>query len=215
MTYKIYKIVPCDENADENDVYYGSTSQHLLCSRFSNHRQEYKLWKDDKWHYITSFSLFEKYGYYGCKIVLVEEFEFDAITEDELRHKEADYIKNNKCVNINNPRPVTAEEYKKRSQEYYKNIILTNPDKKAKLRESAKAFLKQKEEEGPIQCECGDTYTYKHKSRHMSSEKHRLAVDAEYRAQKEAEFKAKREEAKERNKEYKSAWYQANKKPNA
>jgi hypothetical protein len=209
MTYKIYKIVPCDENADENDVYYGSTSQHLLCSRFSNHRQEYKLWKEDKWHYVTSFTLFEKYGYYGCKIVLVEEFE--NITESELRHKEADYIENNKCINIGNPRPVTAEEYKKRAKDYHKNIIMTDPIKKEKHIAKAKAFLKQKEEEGPIQCECGDTYTYKHKSRHISTEKHRLAVDAEYRAQKEAEFKAKTEEKKERNKAYKAAWYQANK----
>ncbi len=215
MTYKIYKIIPCDENADENDVYYGSTSQHLLCSRMSNHRQEYKLWKQDKWHYMTSFSLFDKYGLHNCKIVLVEEFEFDAITEDELRHKEADYIEQNKCVNINNPRPVTAEEYKKRAKDYLKNIIMTDPIKKEKHIAKAKAFLKQKEEEGPILCECGDTYTYRHKSRHMSSEKHLIGIDAEYRAQKEAELKARKEQTALNRKAYKAAWYQANKKPNA
>ena len=111
MTHKIYKIVPCDENADENDVYYGSTTKKYLCSRMCSHRQDYKLWKQDKWHYMTSFSLFDKYGLHNCKIVLVEEFE--NITENELKNKEADYIEKNKCVNKKNPRHWTEEKKKK------------------------------------------------------------------------------------------------------
>jgi len=211
MTYKIYKIIPCDENADENDVYYGSTGQHYLCNRIANHRNDYKKWKKGVFHYVTSFSLFEKYGLHNCKIVLIEEFDFDAITEDELKHKEADYIEQNKCVNTVNPRPVTAAEYKERNHEYYKNVIMQDSNKKAKLREQAKAFLKQKQEEGPILCECGDTYTYRHKARHLASKKHLMCVDEEFRLEQEAELKAQKEQTAINRKAYKADWYQKNK----
>jgi len=211
MTYKIYKIIPCCEIVDENDVYYGSTKQHLLCGRMANHRQDYKLWKEDKWHYVSSFSLFEKYGLHNCKIILVEEFNFDDITETELKHKEAEYIKNNKCVNINNPTPLTAEDYKQKSKDYFKNVICQDVEKKTKHFENAKAFLKQKKEEGPILCECGETYTYKHKSRHLASEKHKIGTDEEYKKKKELEKLARKEQTKLNRIAYKKKWYEEHK----
>jgi hypothetical protein len=212
MTYKIYKIIPCCEIVDENDVYYGSTSQQYLCNRFENHKNTFKQYLDGRRiHRVTSFSLFEKYGLHNCKIVLVEEFKFEEITEIELRHKEAEYIKNNPCVNINNPTPLTAEDYKQKSHEYYKNVICQNVEKKAKHIQAAKAFLKQKEEEGPILCECGDTYTYKHKSRHLATERHRLGTDEEYRKQKETEKVAAKAEQKIKRAAYKKQWYEEHK----
>lgn len=209
MTQKIYRIIPSN-GGDEGDVYYGSTEQHLLCSRMSCHRNDYKMWQRAEHHLITVFEIFEKYGLENCKIELVEEFKY-AISDDDLRRAEGQYILNNKCVNSANPTPVTKEEYNKRSKDYYKNVICTDPEKLSKLRNVAKEFLKKKEEEGPIQCACGEAYHYKHKSRHMSSNKHKLATDPEYRAQCEAEKQQKREEAKIRNVQYKKEWYEAKK----
>jgi hypothetical protein len=209
MTQKIYRIIPRIAG-DEGDVYYGSTSQHLLCNRMSCHRSDYKHWTREEHHFVTVFEIFEKYGLENCKIELVEEFKY-AITDDDLRRAEGQYILNNKCVNKINPTPVSRDDYKIRKKIYYKNVICTDPDKLAKHRNTAKSFLKKKQEEGPIQCVCGETYTYKHKSRHIASEKHKLGTDPEYKLQKETELKLKRDEAKKRNAIYKKEWYEANK----
>lgn len=210
MSQKIYRIIPSN-CGDEGDVYYGSTEQHYLCSRMTGHRNDYKLWTRAEHHFVTVFEIFEKYGLENCRIELVEEFK-TMISDDDLLRAEGYYILNNKCVNKVNPTPVSAEEYKQRSKDYYKNVICTDPEKLLKHRNVAKAFLKKKEEEGPIQCACGEAYHYKHKSRHMASEKHKLAINSEYRAQREAEKQQKREEAKIRIVQYKKEWYEAKKK---
>jgi len=146
MTYKIYKIVPCDETADENDVYYGSTEKHYLCSRMNGHKSDYVNWLDKKrLKNCASFSLFDKYGFDNCKIVLLEEFEFDAITKYQLRHREADYIEQNPCVNILNPRPWTEEQKKACRKKYNKEHPVTDPDKLLKIKQySADWYQKNK-----------------------------------------------------------------------
>ena len=44
-----------------------------------------------------SFVLFEKYGVENCNIILMENV--DVKSKDELTAREAEYIKNNKCIN--------------------------------------------------------------------------------------------------------------------
>ncbi len=44
-----------------------------------------------------SFDLFEKYGVENCKIILLENV--NALTKDELRAIEGNYIRNMNCVN--------------------------------------------------------------------------------------------------------------------
>jgi hypothetical protein len=209
MTQKIYRIIPRIAG-DEGDVYYGSTSYHFLCTRMSRHRSSYRRWTRAEYHFVTVFEIFEKYGLENCKIELVEEFKH-AISDDDLRRAEGQYILNNKCVNKINPTPVSRDDYKIRKKIYYKNVICADPDKLAKLRNTAKSFLKKKEEEGPIQCDCGETYTYRHKTRHISTKKHKLLTDLEYKAQYDAEQNQKRDEAKKRKAIYKKEWYEANK----
>jgi len=135
MTYKIYKITPCDENADENDVYYGST-ESLLSRRMSGHRNDYRRYKQGKRNRsCASFSLFDKYGLENCKIVLVEEIDLDAITKNELKYKEADYIEQNKCVNVINPRPWTEEQKKECRKNYNKAHPVKDLVKLQKIKE--------------------------------------------------------------------------------
>ena len=51
---KVYRLhrMDCDE------IYVGSTCLDL-CKRLYMHKQKYKLWKDGKYHFVTSFRLFE------------------------------------------------------------------------------------------------------------------------------------------------------------
>lgn len=202
----IYIIKPICEY-DEGDCYYGSTTT-MLCRRMAGHRQKYREYKIGKTHYTTIFDIFDKYGLEICEIALVEKLE--NFSRNEMLIKESEYILNNHCINKSNPKPLSKEDYKQKSKEYYQTVIKTNPEKKEKLKEQSKKWLEENSQ-GTFTCDCGGTYTYKHKSRHINSIQHKLGTDVEFKAKHEEEQKQKDEERKQREKEYKLKWYQENK----
>jgi predicted GIY-YIG superfamily endonuclease len=59
MDYKNGKIY-CIRSHKSNDVYIGSTTQPLH-KRFYHHKNNYKYWKNGKYHYVTSFKLIDNY----------------------------------------------------------------------------------------------------------------------------------------------------------
>jgi hypothetical protein len=126
---KIYKIEAL--NGEEGDIYIGSTTKELLSQRMSKHRSDYKCWLKAKSSKITSYILFEKYGVKNCKIVLIENF--NAMSSDGLRSREAFYIKSTKCVNKVIPLR-TKKEYNK----------LYCIDNKEKINENRRNKRKQK-----------------------------------------------------------------------
>ena len=78
---KIYFIEPmCDH--EENEIYVGSTTKQYLSQRTDTHRSDFKRWKNEKARFVSSFSLFDKYGIENCEIVLLENCPVD--TKDEL-----------------------------------------------------------------------------------------------------------------------------------
>ena len=52
--------------------YYGSTIEPLK-KRMERHRQKYHRYKEGKYHFITSFLLFDEFGIDNCKIAWVED----------------------------------------------------------------------------------------------------------------------------------------------
>ena len=92
---KIYKIEAL--NGEPDDIYIGSTTKDFLSQRMTKHKYDYKRWLIQKFCRVTSFTLFEKYGAKNCIIVLLENV--NAKTLDELKAREAHYIKTMKCVN--------------------------------------------------------------------------------------------------------------------
>jgi hypothetical protein len=104
---KIYKIEAL--NGEEGDIYIGSTTKELLSQRMSKHRSDYKRWLNGISVKITSYILFEKYGVDNCRIVLIENV--NANSSDELKAREAFYIKSMKCVNKNIPLRTYNEWY--------------------------------------------------------------------------------------------------------
>ena len=209
MTAKIYKIIPfCD--AEEGDVYFGSTNQYYLCSRLTNHKYDYKRWKNNKHHFVSSFAIFEKYGFENCKIELVEEF--NDINKIELLTREKYYIENFKCVNSD--RPIISEEDRKKykAEWYQKNkhrpdIIERQKISSKKSNEKLKSII--------INCECGREYGIHHKSRHLQSQHHKLQIqlqtDPEFRKIYEENKKKENDDRIERIKKYKAEWHQKNK----
>ena len=85
--------------------YYGSTTKSLNM-RLSKHKDHFKLWKQGKMRNYSSFKLLEQ-GFDKVAIILVEDYPCTSSQELELR--EAHYIKNNPCININLPQGIVAE----------------------------------------------------------------------------------------------------------
>ena len=83
---KIYMIYPKVDNAEEGDVYYGSTTE-TISRRMTKHRS----------NNISSKILFDKYGVENCVIELVETYPCQS--KEELNKKEGEYIRSNKCIN--------------------------------------------------------------------------------------------------------------------
>ena len=126
---KIYKIEPiCDH--DESDIYIGSTTKEYISQRMVKHRGDYKVWKNGKTDNTSVYNLFEKYGVENCIIILLETV--NANSKDELRAREAHYIKSLKCINKVVPKR-TPQEYredtKDKKQQYFTEYKENNLEK--------------------------------------------------------------------------------------
>jgi len=126
---KIYKIEPV--NGDDGDIYIGSTTKKYLSQRMTAHKYSYTQWKKNNiLTNISSFNLFDKYGVENCKITLLEIYSCES--NDELKAKEAEYIKLYNCVNKNIPNR-TQKEYYSDNKEYIldrcKQFYVDNKDK--------------------------------------------------------------------------------------
>jgi hypothetical protein len=115
---KIYMVYPKVDNADEGDVYYGSTTV-TLARRMSKHRSK-----------TQCKILFDKYGVENCFIELVEEYPCE--TKEQLNRKEGEYIRANKCVNkevAGRTRKEWIEDNIDKFKEYNKQYRTENVDK--------------------------------------------------------------------------------------
>ena len=181
---KIYKIEPNCEH-EEEEIYIGSTTKEYLSQRMEKHRSNYKYWKEGKCRKTNSFILFEKYGVENCNIILLEYI--NAQSKDELTAKEAEYIKNYKCINKFIPFR-TNEERKDKIKEYYEN----NKDKfkeyyqdnKDKIQKIKKIYYENNKDKinaiknTPYICDiCNGRYTYAHRTEHFKSIKHQTALN--------------------------------------
>ena len=98
---KIYKLV----DRTNVNIYIGSTIK-TLNTRLQGHKDAYKRYKKDEYHFITSFEIIENDDYY---IELIELFPCNNRYELETREKY--YIKHNICVNKYIPNRTDAEYY--------------------------------------------------------------------------------------------------------
>ena len=169
---KVYKIT---DNA-YTEMYIGSTTHPTLAKRMAKHRENYKRYKAEKYHNVTSFMPFDKYGVENCKIDLIENY--PCKSKEELNRKEGEHIKANACVN-----KVVAG--RTRSEYHADNIEIIRTYGKAfreshmaqlselnrLYREANEAKIKMWKSE-KISCEnCGAPTTKGHYSEHKTSKK--------------------------------------------
>jgi hypothetical protein len=89
---KIYKII---DNTNDN-IYIGSTCEHLLSIRLAKHRAKYRMYikNNSSSDYYTSFEILKNDDF---SIILVEDYPCE--NKDQLRMRERYHIENSKCVN--------------------------------------------------------------------------------------------------------------------
>ena len=110
---KIYRLV-----STSGKQYIGSTTQPLS-KRKGQHQSRYTDWKAGKYHYVSSFILFEEGN---VDIVLIEGF--SCSNKEELLKRERHWIENIEggCVNKNIP-SMTEKERKQQYRETHKDQI--------------------------------------------------------------------------------------------
>tara|TARA_R110002167_G_scaffold288024_1_gene493060 strand:- start:123 stop:698 length:576 start_codon:yes stop_codon:yes gene_type:complete len=106
---QIYMIYPLVEDADECDIYIGSTIQHLSV-RMAGHRKDYNR------RFCASHILFDKYGMINCKIELL--YDFPCESKKELEREEGKNMRSRKCVN-KKMAGRTKEETAEKTKQYY------------------------------------------------------------------------------------------------
>ncbi len=145
---KIYKIVDNTSNA----IYIGSTFKTLQ-QRMKIHEAHYKLFKEGKMNYVTSFKILENNNY---KIELVKLFPCD--NKKELELQEGKIIKEYKNNNLNIVnRCVVGQTHKESMSQYYQNNKIALNEKQT--------------------CCCGGKYTTQNKLAHEKSKKHQNYIN--------------------------------------
>jgi len=127
---KIYKIwTPLGK-----EIYIGWTTE-TLSEALKIHRCHYTI----KRVKLSSFQIFDKYGFDNCKIDLLEEF--IAETRDDILKKQAEYFRKYECVNKykrnDSNRKFNKDIYNKLNSEYNKTY---REDNKEKIKEQRKLY---------------------------------------------------------------------------
>jgi len=169
---KVYKIISdCSDK-----IYIGSTAQHYLCDRLSNHKSEYNRWIKTEKGYCSSFELLKLNN---CKIILLCNYPCNSKAELQMKEQECmdEYKNKNPNLLLNLFRSHNTKEYKKQYKknwsdnnptdrtEYYKEWN-SNEEVKKKKKESELRNKKQ------ITCECGCVISSCSKYLHLKSKKH-------------------------------------------
>ena len=158
MNYQNGKIYTIRSYQTDN-VYYGSTTQPLS-KRLSKHKETYKRYQNEKYHYVTSFEIIK---YEDCYIELYENCPCNS--KAELEKREGECIRSNECVNKCIPC--------RSSRQYY----LVNKDKIKKYYEDNKENINARKTL-KYNCSCGGKYTYSHKTEHTKSKKHITYIES-------------------------------------
>lgn len=195
---KIY----CIRSHQCEEVYVGSTCS-MLSRRMYEHRSNFKLWKEGKKNYVSSFDILK---YEDAYIELLELY--PCTMKIELLAREGKYIRELSCVNKivagrtraeyrqenkDIIRARNAEQYQKKKDtriakqtEYYhenkETILAKAAEYRQKNREkfrliSSENYLKRRETIlAKVHCPCGSIISRSSLSVHKKSKKHRISM---------------------------------------
>ena len=178
---KIYKIV-CNKTGK---IYIGSTVSKLS-KRLSQHKEKYKKYLNNTYHFLTSFEILKNDNF---QIVLIENIPCN--NREELLRRERYYMENNKCVNQKIPIRENKEYYKINKDKFKQYRIknrenIKKSEKKYKENNTEKLLLRSRNYRknniekltAPFICDCGVTVQKKSKSRHLKTLRHTAYIQS-------------------------------------
>jgi hypothetical protein len=177
---KIYKIVV--DTDKEYKPYVGSTIEELS-RRMAGHRSKYKNWKKNGKRHMTSYDLFDKFGVDKCKIILLDEYPCENISQ--LLMKEREWFDKIECCNKVKPF-ISKEEIFEQKKEYYqsnkeeitKKQKIYNQENKEQIAKRVKIYNQKNKEQitekkkENFECVCGSIICKYSKVKHEKSKKH-------------------------------------------
>jgi len=114
---RVYKIVGGDINNQK--VYVGSTTK-TLDERFKKHKYNYKDWQKTHKKGVTLYKIFDEFGTDKCKIHLIQEMQFDNLSQ--LREAENQAIRNTpNAINIRIEATTPEQKLQKAKEALEKN----------------------------------------------------------------------------------------------
>jgi glycerol-3-phosphate dehydrogenase len=185
---KLYELIEHDESG-EPVVYRGHTTQPLH-QRLAGHRRDFKLWKEDKYSYVSSYEVL-KHG--PARIELVRTV--CCLNKKEANREEGKFIRElPTCVNIlKNKYATRAEWYEankdiliSKTKAYHQANKQTRNAKQKEYHQANKQTLNAKQKEyrrankqtilaykaEKIQCECGAIIARNNLANHRNTWKH-------------------------------------------
>jgi hypothetical protein len=166
--------------------YIGSTIIDLN-KRLSNHKSKYRSYLKGLTNYVTVFEVLKNNH---CDIVLLEEY--PCSNSEELLIREGKWIKENDCVNINQPGKTKEEKereyamiqsnYKKSergietNRKYEKSEKAKETKKKYRQTESYKTYRKNYVKQ-KVKCVCNSIIRRVGYSKHLDSLKHKKWIE--------------------------------------
>lgn len=172
---KIYKIV----SDETDDVYVGSTCSTLK-RRFCSHKCDYDRKNKGMSFRGTCSNALLKYA--DARIILIENYPCES--KRELLDREGEIIKNtHNCINtqiqgrtMKQYRIDNADKLKQQSKDYREKNKdkLKDKHKEWYKGEGAKKYYEKKKQElkEPKICECGMTYGWNNRARHLKTKRH-------------------------------------------
>ena len=156
----IYKIVCLDPTI--TDLYVGSTTN--LIRRKCAHKNSCLNVNYKKYNYYVYRFIRDNGGFDNWVFVVVRRYN-NITTKEELLRKERKYVDKLKpTLNKQIPLQTPKDRYVKQREDRLKAIKIYDTEHKEQL----KAKWGQK-----IECECGITYTLRHKNRHRNTQRHK------------------------------------------
>jgi hypothetical protein len=158
---KIYMI----ESLEGDCRYYGSTTR-TLAQRMGKHRTSIKVGRPISSQKVLKYS--------DARILLVELFPCNS--KMELEAKEAEYVRNNNCVNKCIPQRTDKQYYQdnkgKRKQYLQDNKEVISKNKKQYYQDNKEVIAEKRNKK--CLCDCGKEYTHIHYKRHTRTKQHQF-----------------------------------------
>ena len=137
---RVYKII----TTQGNECYIGSTF-NTTRNRFTQHKSDYKKWKNNKSGFVKSYELFEKYGIENCRMILIKEY--DVCDKKHLEIYETLWINKLKSINEIIPFSISKLSRKKYYKDNKEKILIKSKQYREEHKEELSLYFKNYREE--------------------------------------------------------------------